>query len=132
MATAPKPSQGGEKTAYQLATEKLSPAVREQLYRQFTLAKVGENDPLWAVVGAIAGLVQSSLEQEAPRRGASIPVNPLMYSAPTLEGPLSQKAIAMCALCTVIGIIIGLTAAFWWCIAHAVYVPPAFLSGHYP
>jgi hypothetical protein len=61
MAAAPKPSQPspeGEPTAYQLATEKLPAAVREKLYRIFTLAKIPENDPIWAIVGVQTGILE--------------------------------------------------------------------------
>jgi hypothetical protein len=61
MAATPQPSRpspNGETTAYQLATEKLPAAVREQLYRQLTQAKIPENDPLWAIVGVQAGILE--------------------------------------------------------------------------
>lgn len=58
MGSPSQPSPNGEKTAYQLATEKLPPSTREQLYRLFTQAKLPENDPIWALVGVQAGILQ--------------------------------------------------------------------------
>lgn len=58
MGSPSQPLPNGEKTAYQLAAEKLPASTREQLYRLFTQAKVSENDPIWAIVGVQAGILQ--------------------------------------------------------------------------
>jgi hypothetical protein len=56
-------------TAYALIAERLSPEDREWLHKIFRHAKVPENDPLWAIVGAQVALSQSQakgpLELEA-------------------------------------------------------------------